>query len=155
MLCDPLAWPCTCSPLGHTRACSCWGPDCGSTVPAGAMELCRKTSPELAGLDKEDEIINKTLPLWCLSMQWIKKLQTVFPSTSTSPQQTQCFGAKACEFSSPAHSFGSSAETDCTWLWSDEWCERRSSSPLRILGTAWGHRQHFCGPAVHRETWTW
>lgn len=62
-LCSPSVWPCTCSPLGHTRARSNWGPDCGSTVPALVMVPCGKASPVLAGLDKGCEIVNETLPL--------------------------------------------------------------------------------------------
>lgn len=97
-MCGPSVWPCTCSPLGHSQ----W-PDCSSTVQVLAMVLCRKTSPVLTGLDKGDEVINKMLPLLVPLNTMDKKamLQTVFLGSSVSPQQTQCFVAKACEFSSP------------------------------------------------------
>lgn len=69
-------------------------------------------------------------------------LQIVFLSSSIPSQQTQCFMATACEFSSPQ----TLLLLPCyTWLWSEEWCKRRgqclgwqvaflwSSSALRTM----------------------
>lgn len=119
-----ISGPGTYSPLGHIRACSSCGPDCGFTVLAIAMVLCRKTSPVLTGLDKGDEIINKILPLW-VPVNTMDKKSYVANCTSwqlrTTPADTLLHGQSVWALqltnpSSPAQSFGISAETCYIWL---------------------------------------
>lgn len=88
------------------------------------MVLRRTTSLVLTGLDKGDEIINKTSPLLVSVNITAEKatLQTVFLGRSVSSQQTRCLVAKACELSSPLRlsplctALVISAETYCTQL---------------------------------------
>lgn len=137
-------------------------PDCGSRAPAFAMVLCGKTSPALTGLDKGDEIINKTLPLLVSANTMDKKamLQIVFLCSSVSSQQTQCFMATSCELCSPQtflplhKALVSLQSLLYLTLWSAGWCKRRTSGPSSILDSAWDDKWHFYGPAVHWELWT-